>query len=89
MYSMTTTPNFCIFFFLHASNKNTQNFTLISNMWKYLEKVYLEKVICQILLQVSSIEEDKLQFCTLLLPITFLLELFSYFLNSFEISVKF
>jgi hypothetical protein len=34
--------------------------------------VYLEKVIYQKLLQVSSIEEDKLQFCTLLLPVTFL-----------------
>jgi hypothetical protein len=35
--------------------------------------VYIEKVICQKLVQVSSIEEDKLQFCTLLLPVTFLL----------------
>ncbi len=35
--------------------------------------VYLEKVICRKLLQVNSIEVDKLQFCTLLLPVTFLL----------------
>jgi hypothetical protein len=53
--------------------KKTQNFTLISNPWKLFEKVYLEKVICQKLLQASSIEEDKLQCCTLLLPVTFLL----------------
>jgi hypothetical protein len=38
-----------------------------------LKKVYLEKVIHQKLAQVSSIEEDKLQFYTLLLPVTFLL----------------
>ena len=37
------------------------------NNWK---KVNPEKVICQKLLQVSSIEEDKLQFCKLLLPVT-------------------
>jgi hypothetical protein len=37
-----------------------------------LKKVYLEKVICQKLVQVSSREEYKLQFCTLLLPVTFL-----------------
>jgi hypothetical protein len=35
--------------------------------------VFLEKGIRQKLLQVSSIEEAKLQFCTLLLPVTFLL----------------
>jgi hypothetical protein len=35
--------------------------------------VYLEKVICQKLVQVNSIEEEKLQYCTLLLPVTFLL----------------
>jgi hypothetical protein len=35
--------------FLHMSIKNTQNFTLILNDWK---KVYMDKVICQKLLQV-------------------------------------
>jgi hypothetical protein len=58
------------------SIKKTQNYTLISNPWK---KVYLGKVFCQKLLQVSSIEEDKLQFCTLLLPVTFLLANFLHF----------
>jgi hypothetical protein len=38
-----------------------------------LKKGYLEKVIRQKLVQVSSIIEAKLQFCTLLLLITFLL----------------
>ena len=44
-----------------------------------LKKVYLEKVICQKLVQVNSIEEHKLQFCTLLLPVTFLLSNFLHF----------
>jgi hypothetical protein len=39
----------------------------------------MEKVICQKLVQVSSIEEAKLQFCTLLLPVTFLLANFLHF----------
>ncbi len=71
--------NLFISFFTY-DNKKTQN---------YAEKVYLKKVICQKFLQVSSMEEHKLQFCTLLLPITFLLAFFCIFLNSFEISVKF
>ncbi len=33
--------------------------------------------------------KDKIQFCTLFLPITFLLANFSHFFNSFKISVKF
>ncbi len=41
--------------------------------------MYLEKVICQKHVQVSSIEEDKLQLCTLLLPVTFLLANFLHF----------
>jgi hypothetical protein len=62
------------------SIKNTQNFTLIFQIrGNNLKKVYLEKVICQKLVQVSSIEEDKLQFCTLLLPVTFLLAKFLHF----------
>ncbi len=32
--------------------------------------MYIEKVICQKLVQVSSIEDYKLRFCTLLLPVT-------------------
>ncbi len=54
-----------------------------------LKKVYLEKVICQKLVQVSGIEGDKLQFCTLLLPVTFLLaNFFCIFLNRFQIIAK-
>jgi hypothetical protein len=41
--------------------------------------VYLEKVICQKLVQVSSTEEDKLQFFTLILLVTFLLANFLHF----------
>jgi hypothetical protein len=39
----------------------------------------LEKVICQKRVQVSSVEEYKLQFCTFLLPVTFLLANFLHF----------
>jgi hypothetical protein len=46
--------------------------------------VYLEKVICQKLLQFSSREEYKLQFCTLLLPVTFLLANFLHFSQQFR-----
>jgi hypothetical protein len=62
------------------SIKKTQNFTLIFQIrGNNLKKVYLKKVICQKLVQVSSIEEDKLQFCTLLLTVTFLLANFLHF----------
>jgi hypothetical protein len=33
--------------FFAYENKNTQNFTLITNLLKYLEKEHSEKVICQ------------------------------------------
>jgi hypothetical protein len=66
------------------SIQKTQNFTLISNPWKKFEKLYLEKVICQKLLQVSSREEYKLQFCTLLLHVTFLLANFLHFSQQFR-----
>ncbi len=46
--------------------------------------MYLEKVIGQKLLQVSSREEYKLQFCTLLLPVTFLLANFLHFSQQFR-----
>jgi hypothetical protein len=49
-----------------------------------LKKMYLEKVICQKLTQVSSIKENKLQFCTLLLPITFLVANFLHFSQQFR-----
>jgi hypothetical protein len=49
-----------------------------------LKKVYLEKVIRQKLLQVSSREEYKLQFCTLLLRVTFLLANFLHFSQHFQ-----
>jgi hypothetical protein len=43
-----------------------------------------EKVICQKLLHVGRIEEDKLQFCTLLLPKTILLANFLHFSQQFR-----
>jgi hypothetical protein len=46
--------------------------------------MYLKKVICQNFLQVSSIEEYKLQFCTALLPVTFLLANFLHFSQQFR-----
>jgi hypothetical protein len=66
------------------SIQKTQNLMLISNRGNNLKKVNPEKVIFQKLLQVSSIEEDKLQFCTLLLPITFLIANFLSFSQRFR-----
>jgi hypothetical protein len=43
-----------------------------------------EKVFCQTLLQVTSIEEEKLQFFTLFLAVTFLLANFSHFSQQFQ-----
>jgi hypothetical protein len=42
------------------------------------EKKCTEKDICQKHMQVSSIEVDKLYFCTIVLPLTFLLANFSH-----------
>jgi hypothetical protein len=64
------------------SIKKMLNFTLV--------QIRVPKnVICQKLVQVNSIEEYKLQFCTIRLPVTFCKLMFCIFLNSFEISVKF
>ncbi len=49
-----------------------------------MKKVYIEKVMRQKLVQISSIEEDKLQFCALLLPETFLLANFLHFSQQFR-----
>jgi hypothetical protein len=49
-----------------------------------LEKVHPEKVLCQTLLQNSSIEEKILLFFTLFLAITFLLANFSHFSQQFR-----
>ncbi len=51
-----------------------------------MEKVHREKVISQKLLKVSgsSIEEDKLLCCTLCLPVTFSLAIFSHLSQQFR-----
>jgi hypothetical protein len=64
--------------------QNTQNFTLISNLWKELKKVHPEKVICKKLLQICSIEEENPQIRTLFLPVTFLLVSFLHFFQQFR-----
>jgi hypothetical protein len=64
--------------------QNTQDFTLILNLWKELKKVHPEKVICKKLLQISSKEEENPQMCTLFLPVTFLLASFLHFSQQFR-----
>jgi hypothetical protein len=64
--------------------QNMQNLTLISNLWKKLKKVHPEKVICKELPQISSIEEENPQICTLFLPVTFLLASFLHFSQQFR-----
>ncbi len=72
IYVLHDPKNFLFFFYIWVSKKRRilRRFKIRGNN---LKKVYLEKVICQKMFQVSSIEEGKLQFCTLLLPVTFLL----------------
>ncbi len=78
MYSMT--PKKCYFFFYIWVSKVLRIlswFQIRGHNWK---KVYTEKVICKKLLQVSSIEEGTLQFCTLFLLITFFVcKFFAFF----------
>jgi hypothetical protein len=81
----TPWPQNCLFLFFNiwVSKKRRilRWFQIRGNNFK---KVYLEKVICQKLLQVSSRKEYKLQFCTLLLPVTFLLANFLHFSQKFR-----
>ena len=76
MYSMT--PNFFYFFFNIWVSKKRRILRWFQIRWNNLKKAYLEKVIFQKLVQVSSIEEDKFQVCTLL-SVTFLLANFLHF----------
>jgi hypothetical protein len=80
MYSMT--PKIFSFFINIWVSKKRRILRWFHIRGNNLKKVYLEKVIFQKLVQVSSREENKLQFCTLLLPVTFLLAIFCIFLNS-------
>ncbi len=65
--------------------QNTQNFTLVfKSVGKKEKKVLTEKVICQKLLQISSIKEVNPQFFTLFLPVTFLLANFLHFSQQFR-----
>ncbi len=87
MYSMTL--KFFYLFFNICVSKKRRILRWFQIRGNNLKKVYLEKCICQKLLQVSSREEYKLQFWTLLLSVTFLLANFLHFLKSFKISAKF
>ena len=82
MYSMTL-KIFSFFFNIWISQKRRilRWFQIRENN---LKKMYLENVICQKLVQVSSIEEYKLQFCTLLWPVTFLLANVLHFSQQFR-----
>ncbi len=81
MYSMT--PKIFLFFFgirVFKIRRIVRWFQICGNNWK---KVHTEKVLCQILLQVNSGEEEKLQFFTLFLAITFLLANLSHVSQQF------
>ena len=82
MYSMT--PKFFLFFFgirVIKIRKILRWFQICGNNWK---KVHPEKVLCQTLLQVNSIEEENLWFFTFVLAVTFLLANFSHFSQQFR-----
>ncbi len=80
--------NVFYFFFNIWVSKNRRILGWFQIRGTNLKKVYLEKVICKKLFQVSSIEEGKLQFCTLLLPVTFLFENFLHFYQQFRNQLK-
>ncbi len=80
MYSMT--PKFFQFFLAYEHSKYAEFYDIKSV--EIMKKVHPEKVLCQTLLQVSSIEEEKLRFFKLFLPITFLLANFSHFSQQFR-----
>ncbi len=82
MYSMTT--KFFYFFFNIWVSKKRRILRWFQIRGNNLKKAYLEKVICQKLLQVSRREEYKLQFCTLLMPVTFLLANLLHFSQQFR-----
>ena len=82
MYSMT--PKIFLFFFgiwVFKIRRILRWFQICGNNRK---KIHPEKVICQTLLQVSSIEEENLWFFTLFLAVTFLLANFSHFSQQFR-----
>ena len=82
MYSMT--PKFFLFFFdiwVFKIRRISRWFQICGNNRK---KIHPEKVICQTLLQVSSIEEENLWFFTLFLAVTFLLANFSHLSKQFR-----
>ncbi len=88
MYSMT--PKFFYFFFNIWVSKKRRILRSFQIRGNNLKKVYQEKVICQKLVQVSSIEEGQTPIlhtsfaCNL-----FVSKFFCIFLNRFQISVKF
>jgi hypothetical protein len=82
MYSMT--PNFFLFFFgiwVFKICRILRWFQICGNNRK---KIHPEKVICQTLLQVCSMEEENIWFSTLFLAVTFLLANFSHFSQQFR-----
>ncbi len=82
MYSMT--PKFFLFFsdmWVFKIRRILRWFQICGNNRK---KIHPEKVICQTLLQLSSIEEENLWFFTLFLAVTFLLANFSHFSQQFR-----
>jgi hypothetical protein len=78
------TPKFFYFFFNIWVSKKRRILRRFQIRGNNLKKVYLEKVICQKLVQVSSIEEYNLQFCTLSFPVSFLLANFLQFSQQFQ-----
>jgi hypothetical protein len=72
------TPKYLYFFFLYQYQKYTE-FYAFKSVEIILKKCLQKKVIGPKLLQVRSIEKDKLQFCTLFLPIIFCLQISGVF----------
>ncbi len=85
-YSETQKNLYCFF---ACGYKKYAEFYVVFKAVEIIGKSAPRKSHLPKLLQVGRIKEDKLQFWTLFLPISFLSANSRIFLNSFEISVKF
>ena len=65
------TQNFFIHFLTYEYEKYAEFYADFRSVEIIRKKMHPQKVICQKLLQISSIEEGKDKFSTLVLPITF------------------
>jgi len=82
MYSMT--PKNFYSFFAYEYKKYTEFYADFRSVEKIWKKCTQKKLLAKNTLQISSIEEGKVQLSTLVLPITFFLANFLHFSEQFR-----